>query len=152
MVVKICGNWKVVLATRRDNANVVIWKDVLFEKAGYSKRCVIKKGVHSQWVFSIRFAMALIRLFNLAKTALKMVAVIAPEVLKQPLCSVLVPLGTKTAHVWKMQNDSYEPKCLPDALQCCTDNIRCTVKNKTSPSKIQNDSGGPKCLVRAQNS
>ena len=39
--------------------------------------------------------------FNLTfqKTALKMGAVIAPEVLKQPLCSVLAPLGTKTAHV-----------------------------------------------------
>ena len=103
MLVKICGNWKDVLATRRDNVNVCYLNGCdLFEKVRYSKRCV----------FSIRFAMVSIWHFNLAKTVLKMGAVIVPDVLKQPLCSVLTLLGTKTAHVWKIQNDSGGPKCL----------------------------------------
>lgn len=42
----------------------------------------------------------------LAKTALNKWPDIALEVIKQPLCSVLAPLGTKTAHVCKSQNGS----------------------------------------------
>ena len=56
LLMKMCvskkmWNWKDVLAKRRHNANVcylkgsLIWKEVLFGKARYSKRCVIQKGV-----------------------------------------------------------------------------------------------------------
>ena len=44
-VSKKMSNWKDVLAKRRDMQICVIWKEASFEKARYSKRCVIKKGV-----------------------------------------------------------------------------------------------------------
>ena len=48
MLVKICGNWKDVLATRRDNVNVCYLNGCdLFEKVRYSKRCVSQSDL--QW-------------------------------------------------------------------------------------------------------
>ena len=41
---KMC-NWKDVLEKRLDIPNVCYLKEVLFEKARYSKRCVIQKDV-----------------------------------------------------------------------------------------------------------
>ena len=66
----------------------VVWKDVLFEKVRYSKKCVIQKGVFSQDVFSMRFAMVSIWPFRLEKIALKMGTVIALRYWNSPCVKI----------------------------------------------------------------
>ena len=44
-VSKKTWNWSVLAKRRRILQMCVIWKEVLFEKAHYSKKCVIQKDV-----------------------------------------------------------------------------------------------------------